>query len=135
MRPMAFGNSQRDGVRVSNYTRKFRKRLLGTRRRRDLSIKPISPRKLLVLNRARFATSIQHGAQKSDRLRDLPATRALPSLRPEPLSFGGVDHLRSRRFGVSRGVAHKNWKLLYPERSGAPVAETLNCRHSHLPTW
>ena len=44
---------------------KFRTRLLGTRRRRDLPIKPISPRKLLVLNRARFATSIQHGAQKS----------------------------------------------------------------------
>ena len=29
----------------------------------------------------------------------------------------------------------KNWKLLYPERSGAPGAGTLNYRHSHLPTW
>ena len=53
------------GGPVSRTTPKFRTRLLGTRRRRDLPIKPISPRKLLVLNRARFATSIQHGAQKS----------------------------------------------------------------------
>ena len=73
MRPMAFRNLQARRRSCLELRPKLRKRLLGTRRRCGLPIKGISPlltlpllRKLLVLNCARFATSIQHGAQKSD---------------------------------------------------------------------
>ena len=61
--------------------------------------------------------------------------QALPSLPTGAVVIRWSWHLPSRRLGVSRGVAYKNWKLLYPERSGAPVAGTLNYRHSPLPTW